>query len=511
MTKTAKHSTLTEKRVFLAVLLSVVLGINSSSSQELTRYYYPDGTVSSEGYLVNGQPDGYWKSYYPNGTLKSVGKRTNFQLDSVWCFFDEQGNLQKEISYLDNHKNGFYKEYTSDSSSFLSISVLYVNDQKQGNEQYFSKNGELIKDIPFVNNKKEGKGYEYTDGIVTTILIFENDRLISSQSINRTDSLGLKTGQHVSFYSNGAMKSEAYYDKGKLNGKYRLYNQHEQLIQVGDYQNDSLVYSSSTMDEFEDPFEKKEYYPDSTLKFKGGYRDKTPIGIHRHYDKNGSIVDGELYDTQGKLVGQGITLENGDKTGKWIFFYPSGKIESEGMYSQGQKSGVWKFFYPDETIKQQGAFSNGLYSGTWEFYNESGDVIKREEYEIGQRNGLSIEYDEEGNVVSEGMYKDDRQQGIWKITVGDLVSEGNYEYGEKFGVWKSSYLNGHKAFKGEYFSGKPNGKHYYYYQNGQVEHNEQWKHGKAVKTWNYYNENGNLKYSVYYKDGQENRIVAPSK
>ena len=107
MTKTAKHSTLTEKRVFLAVLLSVVLGINSSSSQELTRYYYPDGTVSSEGYLVNGQPDGYWKSYYPNGTLKSVGKRTNFQLDSVWCFFDEQGNLQKEISYLDNHKNGF--------------------------------------------------------------------------------------------------------------------------------------------------------------------------------------------------------------------------------------------------------------------------------------------------------------------------------------------------------------------------------------------------------------------
>jgi len=140
-----------------------------------------------------------------------------------------------------------------------------------------------------------------------------------------------------------------------------------------------------------------------------------------------------------------------------------------------------------------------------EFIN-NGAMILVDLHDLSQR-----EYDEEGNVVSEGMYKDDRQQGIWKITVGDLVSEGNYEYGEKFGVWKSSYLNGHKAFKGEYFSGKPNGKHYYYYQNGQVEHNEQWKHGKAVKTWNYYNENGNLKYSVYYKDGQENRIVAPSK
>ena len=62
-------------------------------AQEIKQFFYPDGSVSSEGTMVNGKPDGYWKSYYQDGTLKSVGKRTNFQLDSIWCFYDEHGNL----------------------------------------------------------------------------------------------------------------------------------------------------------------------------------------------------------------------------------------------------------------------------------------------------------------------------------------------------------------------------------------------------------------------------------
>ena len=481
-------------------------------AQEFKQFFYPDGSVSSEGTMVNGKPDGYWKSYYQNGTLKSVGKRTNFQLDSIWCFYDEHGNLQKEISYFENHKNGFYKEYAvADSAIYLSMSVLYVNDQKQGVEQYFSPNGTLIKEIPYENNKKEGKSFEYNDSVVTTISIYENDNLLSSQSINRTDAQGRKTGQHISFYPNGAMKTEANYTNGKLNGLYKLYNQHEQLVQVGNYEHDSLIYSSSSMAEFEDPFEKKEYYADSTLKYKGSFRDGKPIGVHRSYNSKGVITDGTLYDVNGTLIGHGITQENGDKSGEWIFYFPNGKKESEGIFSNGQKSGLWKFYYPDETLKQTGNFRDGKFDGPWRFYSEVGDLQKEEEYANGQRNGLSIEYDDEGEKILEGMYKDDQRQGVWEIRIGDIVSKGKYAYGEKNGVWESAYLNGNKAFKGDYIGGKPNGTHTYYYQNGQIEHNEQWKSGKAVKNWNYYTINGSLKYSIYYKDGKENRIVAPSK
>ena len=344
-----------------------------------------------------------------------------------------------------------------------------------------------------------------------SIAIYENNNMISSQSVNRTNAKGQKVGQHISFYPNGAIKTEANYSDGKLNGMYKLYDQHEQLIQVGNYENDTLIYSSSTMAEFEDPLEKKSYYPDSTLKYKGAYRDKTPIGIHRHYDKNGNVTSGELYDIGGTLVGQGITLENGDKTGQWIFFYSNGKKESEGLFEKGQKEGLWKFYYPDGTLKQTGYFRHDKFNGLWEFYSESGDLLTKEEYENGQRNGLSVEYDDEGNKIMEGMYENGLKQGVWTIKIGSLVTTGTYQYGEKIDVWKSTYVGGGKAFKGNYVAGRAQGKHFYYYKNGQVEHEEQWKNGQAVKVWNYYQENGTLKYSIYYKNGKETKVETPVK
>lgn len=496
---------------FLLVFLLGMLS-NCIYSQELTQFFYPNGQVSSEGIMVNGKPNDYWKTYYENGTLKSKGKRTDFQLDSTWCFYNELGALEKEISYFEGNKNGYYKEYeTIDSTTYLKMSVLYVNNQKQGIEKYFSCNGLLIKEIPYIDNKKEGKGFEYTDSTITAILIFENDNLLSSQAINRTDKNGEKTGLHISFYPNGAMKTEANYSNGKLNGLYKMFNPHEQLLQVGNYEQDSLVYSSTTMAEFEDPFEKKEFYPDSTLKYKGAFRDNTPIGTHRTYDKKGNVTGGALYDINGTILGTGSTLENGDKTGDWIFFYPTGKKESEGSFANGVKTGLWKFYYPDETIKQKGEFQNGKYNGTWLFYSEVGDLQKEEEYQNGHREGLSIEYDDDEEKILEGMYKDDQRQGYWYIRIGDLITQGEFNYGEKNGTWKSTYLNGNKAFKGTYDNGDKIGSHLYYYQNGQIEHEEQWKNGKPIRNWNYYSENGSLKYTIYYKNGIEFRIVTPSK
>ena len=33
-------------------------------------FYYANGNKSSEGTMVNGKPDGYWKTYYSNTILK---------------------------------------------------------------------------------------------------------------------------------------------------------------------------------------------------------------------------------------------------------------------------------------------------------------------------------------------------------------------------------------------------------------------------------------------------------
>ncbi len=481
-------------------------------SQEFKQFFYPNGVVSSEGYIVDGKPDGLWKTFYENGNLKTIGKRTDFMLDSIWSFYDSDGYLEKEISYFENKKNGFSKEYThTDSITYLSAMVLFVNDQKQGEEIFFSSDGKKTKMIPYKDNLREGTGYEYDDTTIVTVSVYEKNVNVSNLAINRTDSQGAKTGLHISFYPNGTIRSEASYSHGKLSGQARTFNKHGQLLKTAVYDEDTLLSSSSNMDDFAEPTEKKTYYSDSKVRTKGAYRGKTPIGIHRQYDRQGNIVAGELYDTTGTLLAKGITLENGGKEGKWIYYGPSGKKVSEGEYSLGKQIGMWKFYYPDETLKQVGYFSQGLYSGVWEFYNAAGDIQKREEYSQGKREGLSVEYDDEEEKILEGMYKNDLRHGHWIDKTGDLITQGEYVYGERTGVWKSTYKNGNKAFKGEYFSDKPQGKHVYYYKNGQVEHDEYWKQGTPVKTWNYYEENGTLKYSVYYKAGKEYRITSPLK
>ena len=89
------------------------------SSQEVNRqskfykaYYYENGSISSEGQLIDGKPDGYWVTYYPNELRKSEGNRKDFQLDGEWKFYDEKGNLKDIISYKEGIKDGFSKKCT---------------------------------------------------------------------------------------------------------------------------------------------------------------------------------------------------------------------------------------------------------------------------------------------------------------------------------------------------------------------------------------------------------------
>ena len=68
-------------------------------------FHYPSGVKSSEGTLVNGQPDGWWRSYDEEGNLVSEGNRKNLQLDSVWNFY-QKGRLYLTLHYSAGKKEG---------------------------------------------------------------------------------------------------------------------------------------------------------------------------------------------------------------------------------------------------------------------------------------------------------------------------------------------------------------------------------------------------------------------
>ena len=73
-----------------------------SGSNEYKKFYYPGGSLSSEGLVVNGKPEGYWKNYFENGKIKSEGSRKNFKLDSLWIFYNDSGFITAKYFYKES-------------------------------------------------------------------------------------------------------------------------------------------------------------------------------------------------------------------------------------------------------------------------------------------------------------------------------------------------------------------------------------------------------------------------
>jgi len=91
----------------IGIFIAFVFLFHSATSQDnniisdgYKIFKYPNGTVSSEGLIKNGKPEGFWKSYYVTGVKKSEGRRTNFLLDSIWIFYDQAGDTTEKINYL---------------------------------------------------------------------------------------------------------------------------------------------------------------------------------------------------------------------------------------------------------------------------------------------------------------------------------------------------------------------------------------------------------------------------
>ena len=62
-------------------------------------YYYENGKKWSEGFFKNGKNDGKRVTYYENGLVRYEAYYKDGNRVGVWKFFDDKGNLLKEVDY----------------------------------------------------------------------------------------------------------------------------------------------------------------------------------------------------------------------------------------------------------------------------------------------------------------------------------------------------------------------------------------------------------------------------
>lgn len=236
-----------------------------------------------------------------------------------------------------------------------------------------------------------------------------------------------------------------------------------------------------------------------------------------------------------------------NRNGYNIFYYASGKKQSEGTLEQGKPNGYWKNYYENGLLKSEGNRKNFELDSVWKFYSDSGKLKLEINYLEGKKNGIRRTYlkDEtieetfvndvkngftyhlypDGKIKLKSNFINGREEGITKeysrdgmvITLieyrkGYVVNSENinrYREGLKHGMWKEFYDNEKVKSEGNYSYGKRDGYFKEYDINGNLLKLEKYVNDELIydapELVNYviktdYYKNGKVKIIQSYKD-----------
>ena len=520
----------TNKKNILLLFLFFAVYSDVNSQQNIQNgpvvFYYENGKISSEGFMREGKPDGYWKNYFNTGILKNEGNRKNYLLDSIWKFYSEKGKIQKLIRYTEGKKNGFSENY--DTSGILFSQDYYIKDSKEGNSYTYFKSGKLKQIIPFRSNKIEGELLEFNeDSVLISITKYKQGFIQSSEKINSKDVNGRKQGIWKIFYKDGKIKSEIRYVNDVIDGYVKEYDTNGNLINIEKFSAGKKIQSPPELAKL-DVF--KAYYENGNVRYEGGYVNGLPVGTHFHYKlskevcdsilvyedtiskkiwhcSNFSIPDSAIVFQDGYLIEKGPVDSLRKRYGIWTEYHLTGEFRAKGKYDRDLKINEWIYYFPNGKVEQRGKYDKkGRPIGEWIWYHENEKILRKENYSNGKLDGISEEYDQNGKLISKGEYSDDLKEGFWYYAIENYKEIGNYRLDFPDSLWKAYYIDENKLrFEGSFLNGEPEGKHTWYYSDGKIQATGKYIAGIKEGNWKYYSQEGDIELIVTYENGIETK------
>ena len=481
----------------LVCCLVVVKAQDTVPSNGHVVFYYPTGEKSSEGTLVNGKPEGWWRSYNTAGVLISEGNRRNFLLDSLWTFYADDGQKTMTVYYRDGKKDGEQVVYNADEY----VVCQWRSDTIVGEALTYDKKHRLIKRVPYENGQPHGLAKEMdTTGLVIAVTNYYRGVQSRRERINRTDKLGQKQGNWKLFWENGNIHMEGSYLNDKKHGFFKYYDRAGDFLYVEKYDHDILVADAKETKQLD---KRVALHPNGKIAMEATYYKNIPDGIRRDYDTTGKLVNGYVY-VNGWMRYEGITDENGLRQGLWKEYYPTGELRSKGKYKDSKPVGAWKFYFIDQTVEIEGSYTNkGHKDGDWLWFYPTGDTLMAAHYEDGDLDGYYVEYDEQGEPIVQGNYVAGYEEGVWTYRNGTSVETGKYDGGKKEGLWITTFDKDHTAYEIRYDQDVRDGKYVAYWPNGLVKTVGKYDKGLQDGLWTHYNDEGQTTLTTLYKDGRE--------
>ena len=331
--------------IFLILLFTgqAIAQKDSMNGNESVRYYFSNGTLSSEGFIENGKPNGYWKNYNEDGSLKSEGNRINGELDSLWIFYGLKSIPKSSIQFKGGKKQGLKKQF--DEKGILISEESFELDIKQGWSYQYFQNGKTKYQVNFNNGKEEGRGLEFSEeSQIISLFDYKSGALMRQQRVNRFDKLNKKTGYWIELYPDYSIKRETQFENGLKNGYLKEYDLKGNLRIIEKYIDDVLQ--------------------------------KDAVEISRVEVRKLSAY---LFEN-GVLSASGRLDEQRMKQGPWKEFYFNGELRAEGEYENDTKVGNWNYYFMGGKLEQKGAYSKGKPTGKWKWYYENGALLREETF-----------------------------------------------------------------------------------------------------------------------------------
>lgn len=486
--------------LFLNPIVIMAQTFDSSDSLKKAIYYFPNQTVSGEGYLLNKTPHGFWKNYYESGKIKSKGKLILAKTDSTWLFFNENGFLSMRIDYSFGKKNGVRELYSD--SGIIKSKEFFVQDIKNGWTELFNDRGILLAQIFYIEDKEENFAAEFEeDGRIVNILEYRKGSLLKKNRVNRYDKQKQKTGLWVETDSLYRIQKSIQYLNNMKNGFLKEYDSNGNLVKLEKYINDILQAEEKELNKVK---LQKSFFENGNVKSQGSFIEGTPVGIHTYYDSLGNAENARYY-LSGFLVSEGRVDNQGRKQGEWKEYFSNGNVKSVGSYLDDLKTGSWKYFFSEGQKEQTGDYLKGLPTGRWNWFYEDGKLLRDEYFKLGKEEGYSYELLSGGDTLSAGEYDRGQREGKWFFRQGDQKITGEFVAGEMNGLWVHYYDTGQKSFEGEFRESLAVGLHKSWHHNGELKWKGNFIAGVRDGVWNKYSSDGVLEFSITYENGLEKK------
>lgn len=345
--------------------------------------FLPDGSLSSEGFYINGDLYAKRYSYWLNGNIKEITKYVE-DTPVFMEIYNPDGKKASEIDYT--NKNG--KITTLFNNGYEIHEYNMINGTLNGKYIVKDKNGKTLTDCAYINGTRYGKYINYgpTGALFTERSYYAGQLdgvnkyydLVGTQRLSDNYVFGDNTGSITRYYHNKGKLSQGTEFDDNLEGEYKYFNMKGDNVLILGYQNNKLVYYS-------------------VMGKDGNLTTKVPVTL-----QTAKIVSQYI---NGKTAIE-INFVKGSVDGKLLINSTEGKPEYEVNYDMGLLTGPRIEYYANGKVYKKENFKNSSFEGLQEFFKEDGKPWLTAEYKNDQLHGLCKIYTN-GTITQTQRYDSD--------------------------------------------------------------------------------------------------------